>query len=59
MSSQRSVDHLDEQCQLLAMDELELITGGFNNSTDFILWLLKQQQAAAEMIAFYSTQHAH
>ncbi len=47
------------------MTELESVSGGLNLSIpgghdlDFLLWILKENQASAEMVAFYANQHAH
>ncbi len=59
MDRNRQANPLNDHCQLLSMDELTSITGGVNHTTEFILWILLERQAAEEMVAFYATQHAH
>lgn len=47
------------------MTELESVSGGLNLSIpgshdlDFLLWILKKNQASENTVAFYANQHAH
>ncbi|MEY4354722.1 MAG: hypothetical protein ACK6BM_06885 [Cyanobacteriota bacterium] len=65
MSISHSTHLSSDQYEPLSMTELESVSGGLNLSIpgshdlDFLLWVLKKNQASENMVAFYANQHAH
>lgn len=65
MSASHSTHLSSDQYAPLSMTELQSVSGGLNQSIpgshdlEFLLYVLKKNQAAETMVAFYANQHAH